>query len=386
MYIEHREIPSKGYFWGKAITIGFTVWTCGFALSGAGVQQSLDAHEDWKEENVNFNNTELSSICVLGLTLGSVFSKPFTENLGRRATLLLANAVIVVVTIPCMFMLNLYVLSACRFILGFVAALQVNGCSLIVAESIPTRYQNTVGTSINSGIVMGIFVANLFNLLLPYNDPAASKEDKIWRVSFSLHLVSVVINVPLWLFVFRHEPLRYLVAKAELAGKDSKAYRKALSAICDNYGVEPGSQSESDVYAQVSQVVKGEAKGESPGYLAACIDPKYRRATFMCVVLSITNQGTGINAINLYSTQIYQTIQDQSDGGGISPNVGAVLNIGAELIACLCSSFVIYFNFRTIMNGGLLIMTIILSATALLAYYECNVILVFVIMLFLATY
>ena len=31
-------------------------------------------------------------------------------------------------------------LLAGRFILGFVAALQVNGCSLIVAESIPTRY------------------------------------------------------------------------------------------------------------------------------------------------------------------------------------------------------------------------------------------------------
>ena len=123
---------------------------------------------------------------MLGLTLGSVFSKTFTEKLGRRGTLLFANIVITIVTIPCIFMLNLYVLSGCRLILGFAAALQVNGSSLIVAETIPTKYQNTVGTSINSGIVMAIFLANCFNLLLPYNDPAASKDDKLWRVSFSL--------------------------------------------------------------------------------------------------------------------------------------------------------------------------------------------------------
>ena len=63
-----------------------------------------------------------------------------------------------------------------------------------------------------------------------------------------------------------------------------------------------------------------------------------------------------------------------------------MLNLAAELIACLTSSFVIYFNFRTIMNGGLLIMGIILSVTGILAYYEKNVALVFVIMLFLAAY
>ena len=66
---------------------------------------------------------------------------------------------------------------------------------------------------------------------------------------------------------------------------------------------------------------------ESPGYYRALTDPDYRMATFICMALAITNQLTGINAINIYSTTIYQNIQDESGGdGGISPRLGSVLN------------------------------------------------------------
>ena len=66
---------------------------------------------------------------------------------------------------------------------------------------------------------------------------------------------------------------------------------------------------------------------ESPGYIRALTDPKYRMATYICMILAFANQLTGINAINIYSTTIYQNIQDESGGdGGISPRLGSVLN------------------------------------------------------------
>ena len=60
------------------------------------------------------------------------------------------------------------------------------------------------------------------------------------------------------------------------------------------------------------QIIKEESsgQGEKPGYLRAVIDPQYRRATIICLILSVANQATGINAINIYATQIYQKIQD----------------------------------------------------------------------------
>lgn len=153
-----------------------------------------------------------------------MFSKPFLQMLGRRLSLILSNLIIVIVTIPFFFVLNFYVLSACRFVLGFMSALQVNGCSAIIGETVPTEYQGTMGTAINTGIVMAIFISNAFNLLLPYNDPTGSKDDFLWRISYSLQLVGVLITTPLWLFVFKNEPLRYLIPQAELDGTDSRAY------------------------------------------------------------------------------------------------------------------------------------------------------------------
>lgn len=62
------------------------------------------------------------------------------------------------------------------------------------------------------------------------------------------------------------------------------------------------------------------------------------------------------------------------------------MNALAQVIACLCSPFVSYFSFRTIINGGLLVLSIAMGVIAILAYYEQNTILVFVMMIFLATF
>lgn len=69
---------------------------------------------------------------------------------------------------------------------------------------VPTEYQSNVGTCINTGIVMGIFLTNVFNILLPYNDLQASKDDDIlWRISYSLQLASVLITTPLFFIVYK---------------------------------------------------------------------------------------------------------------------------------------------------------------------------------------
>lgn len=56
------------------------------------------------------------------------------------------------------------------------------------------------------------------------------------------------------------------------------------------------------------------------------MDPKYKIATWVCIFMAICVQATGINAINIYSTGIYEKIQESSDGKGISPPVGSAIN------------------------------------------------------------
>ena len=126
---------------------------------------------------------------------------------------------------------------------------------------------------------------------------------------------------------------------------------------------------------------------ESPGYIRALTDPDLRMATYICMALAFTNQLTGINAINIYSTTIYQNIQDESGGdGGISPRLGSVLNALAELFACATSIFVSYFSFRTIVNGGFPVMGISMAIVAVLEIETKDTLLICFMMIFLAFY
>ena len=106
-------------------------------------------------------------------------------------------------------------------------------------------------------------------------------------------------------------------------------------------------------------------------------------ATFVSIALAISMQGTGINGINVFSSQIYKDIKEDSGGKGIDPVLGTFINSTVQAIACLVSPYVAYFSFRLILNGGLLIMGLSMMVVAGLAQAEANNILVVFIVIFL---
>ena len=166
MYIERREKPSISRLIGIAINISVGCFNVGFALAGTlDVVDVWTIQFDWGDE-ANRNNTIISSFAVLGLLLGAIFSKLITEW-GRRRAILFANALITVVTIPYFFTDNFWVICITRSIFAFGASLIVNASSLYVSETIPAEYADKLGTSINLGIVGGVFITQLFGLLLP---------------------------------------------------------------------------------------------------------------------------------------------------------------------------------------------------------------------------
>jgi len=51
-----------------------------------------------------------------------------------------------------------------------------------------------------------------------------------------------------------------------------------------------------------------DSRPEHIGYGQAFTDPRFGRATIICIIMATAIQGTGINAINIYSTTIYEDI------------------------------------------------------------------------------
>ena len=77
-YIDHPEVPPKSYFWGLAINLCMGCWNAGFVLGGnSGIADIFAAQYPWTtEDEVADKNTWMSAFGVLGLMLGSIFSKP----------------------------------------------------------------------------------------------------------------------------------------------------------------------------------------------------------------------------------------------------------------------------------------------------------------------
>lgn len=62
------------------------------------------------------------------------------------------------------------------------------------------------------------------------------------------------------------------------------------------------------------------------------------------------------------------------------------MNGAAQLIAVITSPVITYFSFRTIINGGFVVLSICMAVIGILAIEEMNTLLVVVMMIYLAVY
>ena len=112
----------------------------------------------------------------------------------------------------------------------------------------------------------------------------------------------------MWICVFKDEPLKYLITQAELRSRSSWHYGAARKLIDKNYECSDASQTE-ELYGNFAKQIREANQGkEKVGYLGALNNPRYSRATLISLVLAVSLQGTGINAINVYSTSIYRDL------------------------------------------------------------------------------
>ena len=73
--------------------------------------------------------------------------------------------------------------------------------------------------------------------------------------------------------------------------------------------------------------------GEVPGTSAVLCDAKYRRATWLCVIMAVFNQLDGINVMNFYSNTIFENIFDKD--AKEAATYGSIMVGIAEIIGVL---------------------------------------------------
>ena len=96
---------------------------------------------------------------------------------------------------------------------------------------------------------------------------------------------------------------------------------------------------------------------------------KYTRSSWVCIVAMIFQCLTGYYAIIAYSTHLLEDLS--SDGGGLTPRVGAILILLANLLGNMASIwYVAKFGRRTIFISGQAIIALSLFSVGILAVFE----------------
>ena len=131
----------------------------------------------------------------------------------------------------------------------------------------------------------------------------------------------------------------------------------------------------------------GEAQEHKmPGMCTIMFDPYFRMATYVVFGLCVGNTLTGINAINEFTARIFEDIQKDNPGHGLKPVVGTALCGGIQWFACFVAPFLTYFNLRTIIIGGFLVMGLFEVLLGFFAMYHINLAVLACLMISLFVY
>ena len=122
--------------------------------------------------------------------------------------------------------LNIWAILVGKFIYGLCASIIIVASSLYLQETVPAAKSAVFDFTTNFGVILGITINLVIGLGLPQDDDGRSKDHFYWRFILALPLAFIVVQLILWLAIFRVDSLKY-----SFSVKDFDACRKQLTKI-----------------------------------------------------------------------------------------------------------------------------------------------------------
>ena len=260
------------------------------------------------------------SMLNVGGLLGAILAPRFSDRFGRRLTLFGNTALLLLGSLSMGLASNLYVLLWGRFLAGVGSGIITVICSTYIAECVPDDLRGIFGVCNQLGIVLGILVAQVLGMFLS----TLSGWRWILLIGAFLSLFQAI------LLPFCVESPRYLAAKAGgyNAAKASLTKLRGTEFVEDeinswrrDWAEEAGEQQqlldEIDDPREEEQQTDGHtplvhlAKAQNVGMFSFLTSPLYRKPLCILLLLHVTQQFSGINAVIFYSTSIMTPILPQ---------------------------------------------------------------------------
>uniref|UniRef100_A0A8D3BZN1 Solute carrier family 2 member 3b n=2 Tax=Scophthalmus maximus TaxID=52904 RepID=A0A8D3BZN1_SCOMX len=245
------------------------------------------------------------AIFSVGGMIGSFSVGALVNKFGRRKSMLVSN----ILALLGGGLMGLSALSRSfemviigRLIIGAFCGLCTGLTPMYVGELSPTHLRGAFGTLHQLGVVIGILVAQIFGL------ESLLGSDALWPVLLALTVLPAVLQSIM--LPFCPESPRYLL----ISLNQEEEARKALVRL---RGTEDVSNDIQEMKEEGMKMAM-EKKVTIPELFRS---PKYRQPIIIAIVLQLSQQLSGINAVFYYSTGIF-------DSAGVSQPIYATIGAG----------------------------------------------------------
>ncbi|XP_055521536.1 solute carrier family 2, facilitated glucose transporter member 4-like [Leucoraja erinacea] len=269
--------------------------------------------------------TTLWSLSVAIFSVGGMFSSflvgTLAEWLGRKRAMLVNNSLALLG--GTLMGLSKYsrsyeMLILGRFIIGAYSGIASGLVPMYIGEISPTSLRGMLGTLHQLGIVTGILIAQIFGL------DAILGTDELWPFLLAITVVPAVLQTAL--LPLCPESPRYLYI---MRNEESKA-KTCLRALTGRQDVGPALLDMKEEKRRMDM--------ERKVTLAQLFrSPAYRQPLFIAIMLQLSQQLSGINAVFYYSTSIFISMGVKQPvyitiGVGVINTVFTILSVSSYLL------------------------------------------------------
>ncbi|KAM6982946.1 solute carrier family 2, facilitated glucose transporter member 1-like [Tautogolabrus adspersus] len=271
-------------------------------------------HSRFSEDISHPTLTALWSLSVAIFSVGGMFGSfsvgLFVNRFGRKNSMLMANVLAFIAAaffgfskLACSFEM----LIIGRFIIGLYSGLSTGFVPLYVEEISPTSLRGALGTLHQLGVVIGILLAQILGI------EAIMGNSTLWPVLLSITLLPAVLQCIL--LPLCPESPRYLLINCN---EESKA----RSILVKLRGTDEVSEDMHEMKEESQQMMRE----KKVTILELFRSQTYRQPIFVAIMLQLSQQLSGINAVFYYSTGIFHR-------AGVSQPVYATIGAGLVNVA-----------------------------------------------------
>ncbi|TRY96198.1 hypothetical protein DNTS_009399 [Danionella cerebrum] len=292
------------------------------------------------------------AIFSVGGMVGSFSVGVISNKFGRRKSMIIVNVLALIgggLMGLCTLCSSFEMIIAGRLVIGLFCGLFTGLTPMYIGEVSPTPLRGAFGTLHQLGVVVGILIAQVFGL------ESLLGSDKLWPVLLSLTVLPAVLQCAL--LPFCPESPRYLLINLN----EEEQARKALVRLRGYEDVGKDMQEMKEESAKTAL----EKKVTIPELFRS---PAYRQPLLIAVMLQLSQQLSGINAVFYYSTGIFES-------AGVTQPIYATIGAGVvNTVFTVVSLFLVERAGRRTLHliglGGMAISALVMTIALLLKDIE----------------